>query len=653
MRGRLGQRRITDFAAAAALIVAMAAISVIAARSIPVFAAAERWLIDVRVAYLAPRLPQHPQIVLVTITEDTLADLAYRSPLDRDFLAAVLQQIDEAGVRAIGLDMLIDQPTEPAKDERLRQTLAGLRAPAVVAAADHADGLTARQRDYLLAFTTGLKQGLVTLLTDPYDGTVRWIYPGRETESGFVPGFVPALAEVLGHPPLRDEVPLVYRLTADPATPPFRSFPAHLIAKLPAAWLAGKVVLIGSDLPHTDRHRTPLSLVPGAPAPTRPGVELHAHALAQLLAQQPPPLISLRTEIVTVALVAVAAMLIGALHLPILVHLAIGISAFAAFWLGAFFLFQFAGLLIPLVSASLTFALAFAAGNAFWHGRTRRQEHFIRTAFSRFLSPAVVRDLIRDPESLRLGGEKRDITCLFTDVAGFTSWLEASEPEQAITVLNDYLEGMCRVVFEHDGTLNKIIGDALYVIFGAPASQPDHAARAVTCAMALDGFAQAFSITMNRRGIPFGETRIGVHSGIAVVGNFGGKRFFDYTAYGDTVNIAARLEGANKHLGTRICVSGQTAGQTTEIRYRPIGDLIVAGRNEAIGAYEPLPRDAPESAYLDDYLAAYALMEDHQREAPAAMGLLAQRYPQDRLIAGHLRRLQAGEHGAVIRLKGK
>ena len=126
-------------------------------------------------------------------------------------------------------------------------------------------------------------------------------------------------------------------------------------------------------------------------------------------------------------------------------------------------------------------------------------------------------------------------------------------------LLNDYLTGMTDLVFAHDGTVAKIVGDALHVLFGAPGEQPDHAARAVKCALALDEYAQAFRERWRSKGMALGVTRLGVHAGPAIVGNFGGGRFFDYTAYGDTVNVAARLEAANKQLGTRICLSATLA----------------------------------------------------------------------------------------------
>ena len=168
--------------------------------------------------------------------------------------------------------------------------------------------------------------------------------------------------------------------------------------------------------------------------------------------------------------------------------------------------------------------------------------------------------------------------------------METLEPDVLGPLLNDYVAGMTDIVFAHDGTVAKIVGDALHVLFGAPGEQPDHAARAVACALALDEYAESFRARWHKKGVALGVTRIGVHAGPAIVGNFGGGRFFDYTAYGDTINVAARLEAANKQLGTRICVSATLTAKVKEFRGRPVGDLMLRGRTEAMRAFEPLRR---------------------------------------------------------------
>ena len=203
---------------------------------------------------------------------------------------------------------------------------------------------------------------------------------------------------------------------------------------------------------------------------------------------------------------------------------------------------------------------------------------------------------------------------------------------------------MTDIVFAHDGTVTKIIGDALHILFGAPADQADHAARAIACALDLDSFAQTFREACKGDGIALGVTRIGVHAGPAIVGNFGGERFFDYTAYGDTINIAARLESANKQLGTRICVSGTAAERAGNFQGRIVGDLILRGRSEPLRAYEPLT----EGDNAEGYCTAFDKLEAGDPAALAAFAAEVGKRPDDQLASFHLKRLLNGETGARI-----
>jgi adenylate cyclase len=271
-------------------------------------------------------------------------------------------------------------------------------------------------------------------------------------------------------------------------------------------------------------------------------------------------------------------------------------------------------------------------------------------SLSRYFSPNLAERLASDGGAVDLRGQRRDVASLFTDVTGFTTLAESLEPDILGRLLNDYLAGMTEIVFAHDGTVAKIVGDALHVLFGAPGAQPDHAARAVACALALDGFAEGFRARWTADGVALGATRVGVHAGPAIVGNFGGGRFFDYTAYGDTVNIAARLEAANKQLGTRVCVSSAVAAQVPGFRGRPVGDLVLRGRAEALRCFEPLQPAAYDDPATAEYAAAFAQLEGGAPGATAAFAMLVGKSPGDQLASFHLRRLLNGATGARIAL---
>jgi adenylate cyclase len=280
----------------------------------------------------------------------------------------------------------------------------------------------------------------------------------------------------------------------------------------------------------------------------------------------------------------------------------------------------------------------------------RRQTEAERAhaSLSRYFSPNLAERLASDADAIDLGGQRRQIATLFTDIASFTALVETLEPDVLGPLLNDYLTGMTDLVFEHDGTVAKIVGDALHVLFGAPGEQPDHASRAVNCALALDEYAQSFRERWRAKGIALGVTRIGVHAGPAIVGNFGGGRFFDYTAYGDTINIAARLEAANKQLGTRICVSAILAAKVKDFRGRPVGDLLLRGRSEALRAFEPLRAKEYEDPTTKGYLEAFAKLEAGDPGAMAAFAAHVGKCSDDQLASFHLKRLLNGATGTRI-----
>jgi class 3 adenylate cyclase len=283
----------------------------------------------------------------------------------------------------------------------------------------------------------------------------------------------------------------------------------------------------------------------------------------------------------------------------------------------------------------------------------RRQAEAERAhaSLSRYFSPELAKRLAGIGDGDGMAVHRRDVAIIFTDITGFTSLVETAAPDVLAELLNEYVGGLTDVVFAHEGTVAKVIGDAIQVLFNAPGDQPDYATRAVACAQQLDLWAEAFRGRWKVKGVNFGITRIGVHAGPALVGNFGGSRFFDYTAYGDTINIAARLEGANKVLGTRICISTTVANAAENFRGRPVGDLILRGRSEPLRAYEPLSAAGLEMTATAQYAEAFAKLEAGDAAAMPAFAALVGLHADDPLAGFHLRRLLNGAKGARMQLE--
>ncbi|WP_162245434.1 adenylate/guanylate cyclase domain-containing protein [Methylobacterium sp. Leaf466] len=406
--------------------------------------------------------------------------------------------------------------------------------------------------------------------------------------------------------------------------------------------VAGHIVLLGtSAVGLGDLRPTPLNAY-------EPGINVHAEALEQILtgATLDRPAWAGGVEIVAAAGLALAAALAAA---ALGLRLATGLTglAIAALGLGAWLAYVRAGLLVDATLPGLVVGLSFSAAILTRHLLAEGDALHLRQAFTHYLSPDLVQALVADPGALKLGGETRTMTFLFTDLEGFTSLTETRGAESLVALLNGYLDGLCGVAMAHGGTVDKIVGDAVHVMFNAPLDQPDHAERAVACALAMDAFATGFSAAQGEAGVPFGKTRIGVNTGPAVVGNFGGARRFDYTAHGDAINTAARLEAANKALGTRICIAGSTVAGCPGRAFRPIGTLMLRGKAQGVPVFEPAPAVC-EAAFETRYRDAFdRLAAGEEAGAQAMLALHAER-PQDAVVALHARRIGAGDRSLRI-----
>lgn len=413
--------------------------------------------------------------------------------------------------------------------------------------------------------------------------------------------------------------------------------------------LHNTAVLIGSSaLGLSDLVNTPIG-------PSFPGVEVHATVLQRILSAQPFPRVPDWANAANAIAIATTGLLLTFLC-PAFGALAI--SIFAVFFIalvivGNVWLWSAAQLALSPVMPLITVIAIISMNVLLGYFTEARQKRQVRKAFSSYMAPALVDQLVGNPDGLRLTGESREMSFLFSDIAGFTSFTESASPEVLVSVLNEYLEAMCHAVMEHGGTIDKIVGDAVVGIFNAPLDQPDHAERAVKCALAMDAISSDFIAKMASRGMAFGVTRIGINTGRAIVGNFGGSERFDYTAHGDAINTAARMESVNKHLGTQICIAGSTVAQCPNHYFRPIGALVLKGKTEAIEAFEPITESEGETARIVRYRAAFETLQGEDPQAKELFSMLRADYPEDPLVNLHYDRIMAGTVSATIVLAEK
>ena len=432
---------------------------------------------------------------------------------------------------------------------------------------------------------------------------------------------------------------------------PYISATQILHTKTPGTFpqLQGTAVLVGSSaLGLSDLVSTPLG-------PTFPGVEVHATVLQRILSGKPFPREPDWANAAN-AMAIVASGLILTFLCPAFGALAITVFAIVFISIviaGNVWLWSSAQLALSPVMPLLTVIAIISLNVLVGYFAEARQKRQVRKAFSSYMAPALVDQLVGNPDKLKLSGESREMSFLFSDIAGFTSFTESASPELLVAVLNEYLEAMCRAVMEHGGTIDKIVGDAVVGIFNAPLDQPDHAERAVKCALAMDRISTDFVARMNARGMAFGVTRIGVNTGRAIVGNFGGAERFDYTAHGDAINTAARMESVNKHLGTRICIAGTTASKCPNHLFRPIGALVLKGKTEAIDAFEPITSEEASRPLSTRYMTAFEALSHSEPVAKDLFTALKEDFPDDPLVNLHYQRIMSGKLSVTIVLAEK
>jgi adenylate cyclase len=240
-------------------------------------------------------------------------------------------------------------------------------------------------------------------------------------------------------------------------------------------------------------------------------------------------------------------------------------------------------LVTPLGAQGFVFIMATLI-NYYGEGR---EKSAVRSAFSRYLSPKVVEAVLDNPDMLSLGGSRRVMTCFFSDLAGFTSISEALSPEDLVQLLNRYLSIMTKVILRHGGTVDKFEGDAIMAFWGAPLIQEDHARRACMAALEQQAEMDKFRAWAISEGLPELRVRMGLNTGPMIVGNMGSEERFDYTVMGDSVNLASRLEGANKAYNSYIMISETTYSEVEDhVEVRELDLLRVKGKQEPIRVFE-------------------------------------------------------------------
>ena len=591
-----------------------------------------------RMSVASPEKTQFSKEAIVLVNTDEKFFKEYGSfPLRRTDIGKIAENLRALGARVVAIDLLMDFPSSYKEDLPTAESFKKAGNVLLVSQAEFRGSEFIKvnyatpvlKAESEAGYTNiGSQSAIVTSLSRLK------IYPEVVEQANGWPFAVKALAMYLGvEPKIEDNV---LKLGRDIAVPldQFSNFYIDFPA-LPAGnkflgqsagltalefldlseldedelmelsyWVKDKIVMVGdtSEVSH-DWFDTPVGMVYG--------VEIIADSIHTLLRNAPLRPAKQWQEILVLLLLMAGFIASGFVASPIIRSLSAALLA-AALLIGGTLVYIHLGLVISL-SYSLTAGFfSFLIITARYYLMEMGQKKMIKGAFGQYLSPAVVEILVKDPSKLSLGGESREMTAFFSDVAGFSSISEKLTPAELVQLLNEYLTAMCDIIARHDGTIDKFEGDAIIAFWGAPLNQPNHATLACLACVDMANHMVGMRETLKAEGRPNMTVRMGINSGPMVVGNMGSAQRMDYTIMGDAVNLAARLEGANKFYSSGTMMSDATYQQAKDaIEARQLDIVRVVGKKEPITIYQLLERKGALSPHMTELLALY----EHAREA--------------------------------------
>ncbi|OPY86655.1 MAG: Adenylate cyclase 1 [Smithella sp. PtaU1.Bin162] len=381
---------------------------------------------------------------------------------------------------------------------------------------------------------------------------------------------------------------------------PAKTFPHYSISdiimgRIPADKIRGKIVLVGATATGIyDLRVTPF----GA---TYPGVEIHATVIDNILHR------NFLTHSGLIRFMDICAIILFGLLMGMIIPRLRAVTGilFSLIILGIFvaanmFIFSNYNIWLNIIYPALTMIVIYLAITVYRYVTEEREKKKIRGAFQYYLTASVINEMLKDPSKLKLGGDKKNLSVLFSDIRGFTTISEKLSPEDLVHLLNEYLTAMTDIVFKYDGTLDKYMGDAIMAIFGAPLDQPDHARRACQTALDMMNELHRLQKKWQTEGKPPLNIGIGINSGDMVVGNMGSQMRFDYTVMGDMVNLGSRLEGTNKEYGSNIIFSEFTYNAIKDsMCCRELDSVRVKGKKLPVKIYELLGEKKDEGKWKD------------------------------------------------------
>jgi len=536
-------------------------------------------------------------IAIVTADEESIKALG-RWPWTRSVHARLVDRLTAMGAKAIVFDVLFTEP-ESEHPQADRAFAAAIRRSGRVVLNNffqHSEGKLVNPLMPVPPLLKHARTGFANAIAE-LDGVTRYQKLFTEYEGDVMPYLaVEGLSVFLGKPsvdiikeadiPLNRYNEMLINFYGDYECFPYYSYHKVLTGKISDNRFKNKIVLVGG----TAAALFDITSVPVSH--TFPGVEVHATIMSNILRGEflrPWP--SWLTFLLIMLYALLSAFLLGRMS-----PLWGGVSAFfilVGYFILTYFLFAARFVYAEFLAPAASLAFSYVGTLFYKYIVEEKEKRRIKKTFGQYLSPRVMEQVLSDPGYLKLGGQKQNLTVLFSDIRNFTTMTEASDSVELVNQLNEYLSKMVEVVFRHDGTLDKFIGDAVMAIWGAPIPQNDHARRAVRCAIDMLEELEKLNEKWKAEGRRPLEIGIGVNTGDMIVGNMGSKEKMEYTVIGDNVNLGSRLEGLNKEYGTHIIVSDATYQAVRDmIEARHLGDVKVKGKTKAVEVYAVLGNKA-------------------------------------------------------------
>jgi len=500
-------------------------------------------------------------IVIIKIDDQSLQKIG-RWPWDRSVFASLLEKTKEA--KAIGIDVSFFE--ESPDDNELKNAIENL--DHVILASEFNKGIT-----YKPIFQA--KHGNVNLIADS-DGVVRAFNPSLITENPF--GFE-IYKEAWNPKAILPQKKLLINFIGPPNS--FQSIPVHQVLESNLSF-NNKIVLIGATAPDLQDN----FFVPTSQGEPMPGVEIHATILQNFVLNN----FIKEQDNISLSLLTILAAILGFFLLSRLkIHYTspIIILTIILYYLIAIFSFDNYNYLIDLFFVPLSLIIFTSSGFAINYLEERKQNIFLKNAFGKYINKDLLSQIIEQKQKLQLGGSKHIVTLFFSDIRGFTTISESLDPQKLVSLLNEYLTEMTKIILNNKGTLDKFIGDAIMAFWNAPLPEKNHAEIACTTALQQLSVLKKLQEKWKKKKLPIIKIGIGINTGEAVIGNMGSQDRFDYTAMGDSVNLTSRLEGLTKNYDSNIIISESTYRIIkNKFNCKKLGKVKVRGKKKSITIYE-------------------------------------------------------------------